>query len=105
MPHEQQTAWTGTADAEKGSARIEGEMDFTNSLAVRDWLKELCERTQGEVTLDLEDLRYIDSSGLAIFIEIRKFLGAQNRRIRILKVSPQVQKLFALTQIGELFGI
>lgn len=105
MPDEQQTPWTATADPAAGSARIEGELDFTNSLAVRDWLKEFCATTTGELKLDLEGLRYIDSSGLAILIEIRKFLVAQQRGVRILKVSSQVSKLFSLTQIGDLFGI
>ncbi|WP_243310823.1 STAS domain-containing protein [Fundidesulfovibrio agrisoli] len=105
MSDEQQTPWTATADQAAGSARIEGELDFTNSLAVRDWLKDLCAQTTGELKLDLEGLRYIDSSGLAILIEIRKFLAAKQRGIRILKVSSQVSKLFSLTQIGELFGI
>ncbi|MFP5238597.1 MAG: STAS domain-containing protein [Acidobacteriota bacterium] len=105
MSDEQQTPWTATADPATGSARIEGELDFTNSLAVRDWLKEFSATTTGELKLDLEGLRYIDSSGLAILIEIRKFLAAQQRGVRILKVSSQVSKLFSLTQIGDLFGI
>lgn len=105
MAQEQLTAWQGEADPVTGTARISGELDFTNTLAVRDWLKTLCDESKGDITIDLEHLGYIDSSGLAILIEIRKYLGAQKRMIRISKVSPQVHKLFVLTQIGELFGI
>lgn len=105
MPEEKQTAWTATKDTAAGAAVIEGEVDFTNSLEVRQWLKDYCEQTQGEVKLDLSKLSYIDSSGLAILIEIRKFLKNSNRSVVIVAVSGQVQKLFTLTQIGELFGI
>ncbi|KAF0232626.1 MAG: Stage II sporulation [Desulfovibrionaceae bacterium] len=105
MPEEKQTAWTATKDTAAGAAVIEGEVDFTNSLEVRQWLKDYCEQTQGEVKLDLAKLSYIDSSGLAILIEIRKLLKTQNRSVVIVAVSGQVQKLFTLTQIGELFGI
>lgn len=105
MPEEKQTAWTATKDTAAGAAVIEGEVDFTNSLEVRQWLKDYCEETQGEVKLDLSKLSYIDSSGLAILIEIRKLLKTKNRSVIIVAVSGQVQKLFTLTQIGELFGI
>jgi len=105
MPEEKQTAWTATKDTAAGAAVIEGEVDFTNSLEVRQWLRDYCEQTQGEVKLDLSKLSYIDSSGLAILIETRKFLKNNNRSVVIVAVSGQVQKLFTLTQIGELFGI
>jgi anti-sigma B factor antagonist len=105
MPDEKQTVWTASKDPGKGSARIEGEIDFTNSLAVREWLKDFVNESQGELLLDLSGLSYIDSSGLAVLIEVRKYLRSLNRSIRITAVSNQVQKLFTLTQIGELFGI
>jgi anti-sigma B factor antagonist len=105
MPDEKQTAWTASKNPEAGLATLEGEVDFTNSLDVRQWLKDFCDEFPGELHLDLSKLTYIDSSGLAILIEIRKLLKAHNRTVRIVAVSGQVQKLFTLTQIGELFGI
>ena len=105
MSDEKETAWTASKDPGKGSAKIDGEVDFTNSLAVRQWLKDFADESQGEMRLDLSGLSYIDSSGLAVLIEIRKHLKSLNRTIRITAVSNQVQKLFTLTQIGELFGI
>jgi anti-sigma B factor antagonist len=105
MAEESQTAWKASLDQERGMVLIEGEVDFTNSLDVRDWLQRHCQETPGDLHLDLSRLSYIDSSGLAVLIEIRKHLKATNRVIRIEAVSGQVQKLFTLTQLGELFGI
>lgn len=105
MADEKLTPWTASKDPAAGTASIEGEVDFTNSLEVRQWLKEFCDETSGEVLLDLGKLSYIDSSGLAVLIEIRKLLKAGNRSIRIVAVTGQVHKLFTLTQIGDLFGI
>jgi anti-sigma B factor antagonist len=102
---EHATAWKASGDASSGTAKIEGEVDFSNSLDVRDWLKEFAAGFTGELRVDLTDLEYIDSSGLAVLIEIRKFLKAQDREIRVTGVSDQVNKLFTLTQIGELFGL
>jgi len=105
MAEESQTAWTASLDQARGMVQIEGEVDFTNSLEVRDWLRRQCQESEGDLRLDLSRLSYIDSSGLAVLIELRKFLKVQNRSVRIESVSNQVQKLFDLTQLGELFGI
>lgn len=105
MSDGENTLWQASLDKETATVTLAGEIDFSNSLAVRDWLKDACARTTGELRLGLAGLSYIDSSGLAILIEIRKFLKAKDRSVRIVNVSSQVQKLFSLTQIGELFGI
>lgn len=105
MADEQSTAWSANGDPTTGLAKVDGEIDFTNSQAVRDWLKRFADSIPGELRLDLSALSYIDSSGLAVLIEVRKHLKAVNRSVRIVAVSSQVSKLFTLTQIGELFGI
>jgi len=105
MSDAKEIAWSAEGDHATAHARLAGEVDFSNSQDVREWLRAFCESTSGEVTLDLSSLQYIDSSGLAVLIEIRKLLKAAKRSIRIDAVSAQVHKLFSLTQIGELFGI
>jgi len=105
MADEKLTAWAAEGDKEKGAVKITGEVDFTNSLDVRQWLKDFCHDSTGNIEIDLSELSYIDSSGLAILIEIRKLLLAGSRSVRISGASAQVQKLFTLTQIGDLFGI
>lgn len=99
------TEWRAEGDQATGRVRIIGEIDFTNSMAVRDWLNAFADQCGVDVVLDLGDLLYIDSSGLAALIEVRKHLSAKAKAIRIEAVSPQVQKLFELTQIGSLFGL
>lgn len=105
MAEDQKTPWTVQVDDSSGVVKIGGEVDFTNSLDVRDWLKEHVADKDGDLLVDLADLSYIDSSGLAVLIEVRKLVRAKQRSIRVVAVSNQVQKLFTLTQIGELFGI
>ena len=105
MAEEQSTAWTAKGNPDTGLATLEGEVDFTNSLAVRQWLRDFADTFTGELQLDLSSLSYIDSSGLAVLIEVRKYLKNLNRSIRVVAVSSQVNKLFTLTQIGELFGL
>ena len=97
--------WGWEAESRTNTAKISGEVDFTVSPAVRDKLVAFIEKTRGDMFLDLGELAYIDSSGLAALIEGRKLLKAKNRKITITAISHQVRKLFELTQIGELFGL
>ena len=102
---EEVTSWKAQADPATGQIRLTGEIDFTNSPAVRDWLRSFIINCNSDITLDLADLEYIDSSGLAVLIAARKLMKAKNLSIRVSAASSQVQKLFSLTQIGELFGV
>jgi anti-sigma B factor antagonist len=98
-------AWTWKADPLTNTVSLGGEVDFTVSPAVRDRFVAFIEKSKGDVFLDLGELHYIDSSGLAALIEGRKLLKGKGRRITITAISHQVRKLFELTQIGELFGL
>lgn len=102
---ERKTAWKGSGDRKAALAVLEGELDFTNSIDVRGWLREFADQSEGTLNVDLAKLSYIDSSGLAVLIEMRKHLKAKDRAIRIVAVSPQVKKLLDLTQLGTLFQV
>ncbi len=82
-----------------------GEIDFSVTPRVRERLWELLGGTTGEVVLDMADLAYIDSSGLALLLELRKQLLEKNRTVRIRTIGSQVRKLLHLTQLGEMFGL
>lgn len=97
--------WRGEKADGSGILALSGEIDFTNSQVVRDWLTDTFATTTGDVRLDLSAVTYIDSSGLAVLIEARKALKAKDRGIKVCAASLQVHKLFSLTQIGDLFGI
>lgn len=88
-----------------GTVLLGGEIDFSVTPKVREKLLEIIHSGVPELVLDLSGLSYIDSSGLALFIEARRMLLESKRSIRIEGISAQVQKLFHLTQIGELFGL
>jgi anti-sigma B factor antagonist len=101
----EQNSWTWSEDPAKGTAIIGGEIDFSGSPRVREALHGFIKRTQGDVALDLGELEYLDSSGLAVLIEARRVLQEQGRSIRIVAITDQVSKIFQLTQVGELFGL
>ena len=98
-------AWTLANGDTPADIVLTGEIDFTATPAVRDRLLAAMACNAPEIVLHLAGLDYVDSSGLALFIEAKKLLAEAGRTIRIADISPQVAKIFHLTQLGELFGL
>lgn len=90
---------------EDGLLRISGEIDSTVHEEVRAALRAYVNKNAGELVLDLGALNYMDSSGLAALLEIRKALHASGRGMRITAVTPLVAKIFQITQVGRFFGL
>lgn len=97
--------WRVLPGEKPGMIRLTGEIDFSVAPKVREQLLDALKTDAPEIVLDLSGLSYVDSSGLALFIEARNMLAAAGRTIRIVAISPQVSKIFHLTQLGELFGL
>lgn len=82
-----------------------GEIDYSVTPDVRAVLMAAVNESTGALKLNLRDVKYLDSSGLAVLIETRRVLMMNGRELEVVDASPQVRKLFALTQVGILFGM
>ena len=47
----------------------------------------------------------MDSSGLGVLLDIRKFLTSKGRTFAITQLTSHVAKVFEVTQVGRLFGL
>lgn len=52
--------------------------------------------------LDLSNVEYIDSTGIAVFVELRKKLIKRNGSIYLYNLPKQVERLFRTTQLDKL---
>lgn len=78
---------------------ISGELDLevaSQMRAVMEPLVELCDRI---LTLNLKELRYIDSTGIGILISVLKARHARNGSFTVEAVPPNIKKLFDMTGI------
>lgn len=96
--------WSIKVD-KSGVIRMAGEIDYTVTPKIRTGLLNYIEKTKGSLKLDLSELDYLDSSGLAVFIEARRHLVEQGRVLEIISVKEEVKKIFQLTQVDKLFGL
>jgi anti-sigma B factor antagonist len=57
------------------------------------------------ITLDCKDLEYISSSGLRLFLTIRKETAAKGGKVIIENISEEIKKVFMMTGFFNLFEI
>ncbi|RKN71255.1 STAS domain-containing protein [Paenibacillus ginsengarvi] len=84
---------------------INGELDLEAAAqmrAVMEPLVELCDRI---LTLNLQDLRYIDSTGIGILISVLKARHARGGPFTIEAVPAHIRKLFDMTGITPFLNL
>lgn len=88
-------------------ARIEN-TDRLNALIsepVKEELKSIFNTTDTRLVLNLEGIRFIDSSGFAVFLSILKTAGNNYGQFKIANISEDVLELFKLLQLHNVFEI
>ncbi len=92
---------------ESGPARVvdlEGDVDLGTSPNLRRALFELL-GTTARLALNLRELRYIDSSGIATLIEVLRDAQRRKMDLVLFGLSPAVQDAFRLTHVNRVFRI
>jgi anti-sigma B factor antagonist len=92
---------------ESGATRVvdlEGEVDLGTSPNLRRTLFDLLGKTP-RLVLNLRNLRYIDSSGIATLIEVLKDAQRLGKEFVLFGLSPAVHDAFHLTHVNRVFRI
>lgn len=57
------------------------------------------------VSIDLQDVEFIDSTGVGVFISIYKYLIERNLRLKLIHPQEIVNKVLTITKIGSIIEI
>lgn len=97
------------ATREVGSATVVdvvGDIDLYNSPEVRKILLEaLKEKRAPRVIINLKDVRYIDSSGVASLVEGLKISRNLNSRFMLYGLSPAAREVLELSRLIKVFEV
>ena len=83
---------------------VQGEVDLGSSPNLRSTLFDLMAQAP-KLALNLQALRYIDSSGIATLIEVFKDSQRLKKEFILFGLSPAVQHVFQLTHVNRIFRI
>ena len=84
---------------------ITGEMDLYNSYKLKELVAKMLERSVQGIILNMEEVEYIDSSGIGALIYISSTLKKQNVRLFITNIHGSVKKVIELTKLMGFFPI
>jgi anti-sigma B factor antagonist len=84
---------------------IEGEINITTSPELRKFCGKMLDNKTPLVVLDMGNVSYIDSSGLATLVEILQRLKRQGGALRLAALQKKVHDLFEVTKLEKLFEI
>jgi len=84
---------------------IEGEIDVYTSPKVKEALNDLIQKENYNIVVNLEEVTYIDSTGLGVLIGGLKKVKEHNGYIKLICTNPQIKKIFDITGLVKIFGI
>lgn len=91
---------------EKAQAvEVQGEIDVYTSPRVKETINELIEKGHYQLVINLEGVRYIDSTGLGVLIGALKKVREHSGRILLVCTNPQIKKIFNITGLVKIFEI
>lgn len=84
---------------------LAGEIDVYTSPKVKDALGALIDRGVYNLVINLEKVRYIDSTGLGVLIGGLKRVREHGGTVHLVCTNPQIKKIFDITGLVKIFGI
>ncbi len=87
------------------TAAFIGRLDTPASLDVTREVQPLLDHADRTLVLDCKDLTYISSSGLRIFLTIRKAAAAKGGKVIVQDICDDIRQVFMMTGFLNLFEV
>jgi anti-sigma B factor antagonist len=86
------------------TVRVSGEIDMSNAPVFARYLDDLIANDRQDLDLDLSDIGFMDSSGVAVLLNVCRQLEEMGCRLRLVASSSPVSRVIAAVGLDELFG-
>jgi len=86
-------------------ASFSGRLDTAAAVPTAEAVKPLLEVENKEIILDCSQLEYISSSGLRIFLSIRKEAATHGSKVIVRNINADIRQVFMMTGFISLFDI
>ena len=84
---------------------LHGELDFNSTPDLRRQLKSLIEKKTPTVLIDFQAVGYIDSSGLATFIELFQQMKTYQGKLIFFNLTESVRSVFEIAKLDSIFQL
>ncbi len=94
-----------TRDQTCSIVQIDGEVDLYSSPELRTKLMELTGAKEKAIIVDLLNVKYMDSSGVATLVEALQQVGKYKGRLMLANLRDAVKDVFELSRLDKVFDI
>ena len=84
---------------------VDGEVDLYNAPEIKEVIKEQIDNNKRQIIINLDEVSYIDSSGIGALISSLSNLKKIGGGLKIIHVHDSVKKVFELTKLTSFFEI
>ena len=78
-------------------------IDAASAVQLKNQFRDATDDTTGRVIMDLNQVKFMDSSGLGAMVAVLKLL--KGRKLELAGLSPTVSKVFSLTRMDKVFMV
>lgn len=87
------------------TALFDGRLDTVAAQQIADTIDPLLQHADRNIILDCGKMPFISSSGLRIFLKIRKEVSAKGGKMYLRNVCPDVMQVFKMTKLDDIFEV
>jgi anti-sigma B factor antagonist len=84
---------------------VRGDIDLATSTGLQDNLLVLVNATNDDIVIDCDELEFIDSSGIAVFVHTQRLLEIGGRALRLEHVNGMARRAIELLGLSEVLGL
>jgi anti-sigma B factor antagonist len=92
-------------DGETTVLRISGSLDALSTPELRPTIDALVAEKRPAITVDLSELRLIDSSGVGAIVSLYKRMKALGTRVEVVGLKDQPLAIFRLLRLDRIFSV
>ena len=92
-------------DKEIHILEVSGEIDFHSSRELREKFREVLDKKCSKLMVNLKKVSYIDSSGLATFVETLQRMKRAGGKLVLVGLVPAVRGVFEIAKLDAIFDL
>ena len=86
------------------TVKLVGDLDVYSEEDFKEFIEEKIDSNK-DIIFDLEDLDYLDSTGLGMFMLIYNKQKENGKSVKIINTKENIKKLFKITDLSDLFDM
>ena len=86
-------------------ARMIGRLDTAAAVEITPDIQSLSDQAGGHIIVDCTELAYISSSGLRLFLTLRKASAAKGGKMQVRSINDDIRQVFKMTGFINVFEI